>query len=70
MSFIVKFFDRCNNTTTDLPGAAFTPPGFNLVILDKTVTLPAGAKSAAVVAVTQNPAAAASAPILLGSDSC
>jgi hypothetical protein len=70
VSFIVKFFDRCTGTTTDLPGASFTPPGFNLVILDKTITLPAGAKSAAVVVVTQNPAAAASAPILLGSDSC
>jgi hypothetical protein len=70
VSFIVKFFDRCTGTTTDLPGAAFTPPGFTLVILDKTVTLPAGAKSAAVVVVTQNPAAAASAPILLGASSC
>jgi hypothetical protein len=70
VSFIVKFFDRCTGTTTDLPGASFTPPGFTLVILDKTVTLPAGAKSAAVVVVTQNPAAAASAPILLGADSC
>ncbi|HET7467806.1 MAG TPA: hypothetical protein VFL29_14200 [Candidatus Dormibacteraeota bacterium] len=70
VSFIVKFFDRCSGTTTDLPGASFTPPGFNLVILDKTVQLPQGAKSAAVVAVTQTPAVAASAPILLGADSC
>jgi hypothetical protein len=70
VSFILKFFDRCTGTTTDLPGAAFTPPGYTLVILDKTVTLPAGAKSGAVVAVTQNPSAAASTPVLLGADSC
>ena len=70
VSFIVKYFDRCKGTTTDLQGANFTPPGFNLVILDKSLTLPQGAKSAAIVAVTQTPAAAASAPVLLGADSC
>lgn len=70
VSFIVKFFDRCKGTTTDLPGASFTPPGFNLVILDKTDQLPSDAKAGAVVVVTQSPAAAASAPILLGADSC
>jgi len=70
VSFIIKYFDRCAGTTQDLPGASFTPPGFNVVILDKTVTLPAGPKSAAVVAVTQSPSMAASAPITLGADSC
>ena len=70
VSFIVKYFDRCAGTTQDLPGAAFTPPGFNHVILDKTVTLPAGPKAAAVVAVAQSPSVAASAPITLGADSC
>ena len=70
VSFIIKYFDRCAGTTQDLPGASFTPPGFNVVILDKTVTLPAGPKSAAVVVVTQSPSTAASAPITLGADSC
>jgi hypothetical protein len=70
VSFIIKYFDRCAGTTQDLPGASFTPPGFNVVILDKTVTLPAGPKSAAVVAVTQSPSVAASAPITLGANSC
>ena len=70
VSFIIKYFDRCAGTTQDLAGAGFTPPGFNVVILDKSVTLPAGAKSAAVVVVTQSPSMAASAPITLGGDSC
>ena len=70
VSFVIKYFDRCAGTTQDLPGASFTPPGFILVILDKTVTLPAGPKSAAVVVVTQSPSVAASAPITLGGDSC
>ena len=70
VSFIIKYFDRCAGTTQDLPGAGFTPPGFNLVILDKTVTLPAGPKAAAVVVVTQSPSVAASAPITLGANSC
>lgn len=70
VSFIVKFFDRCSGQTTDLPGTGFTPPGFNVVILDKSISLPQGAKSAAIVAVTQTPAVAASAPLLLGADSC
>ena len=70
VSFIIKYFDRCAGTTQDLPGASFTPPGFNVVILDKTVTLPAGPKAAAVVVVTQSPSVAASAPITLGANSC
>ena len=70
VSFIIKYFDRCAGTTQDVPGAGFTPPGFNVVILDKTVTLPAGPKAAAVVVVTQSPSVAASAPITLGANSC
>jgi hypothetical protein len=70
VSFIIKYFDRCAGSTQDLPGAGFTPPGFNVVILDKTVTLPAGPKAAAVVVVTQSPSVAASAPITLGANSC
>ncbi|HEY2597560.1 MAG TPA: hypothetical protein VGJ79_03685 [Candidatus Dormibacteraeota bacterium] len=71
LGYILKFFDRCTGTTTSLPGRSFTPtegfiradPGF------QTVTLPA-AKSAALVAVSTTPAAAASAPLLLGASSC
>jgi hypothetical protein len=73
LGYTLKFFDRCTGTTKDLPGRSFKPssgfiradPGF------QTVTLPAGAKSAALVAVSTTPAAAASAPLLLGStDTC
>jgi len=72
LGYVLKFFDRCTGTTTDLPGRSFQPsskfsradPGF------QTVALPAGAKSAALVAISTTPAAAASAPMLLGADSC
>jgi hypothetical protein len=72
LGYTLKFFDRCANTTKDLPGRSFKPstgfiradPGF------QTITLPAGVKSAALVAVSTTPAAAASAPLLLGVDSC
>ena len=71
LGYTLKFFDRCKGTTTDLPGRHFTPPtpfvradpGF------ENVTLPS-AKSAALVAVSTTPAVAASAPILLGAESC
>jgi hypothetical protein len=69
VGFALKFFDRCTGTTTDLPGPNnYTPPGYTVVILEKTVTIPAGAKSAALVAVSTVPAVAASAPLLLGSE--
>ena len=72
LGYVLKFFDRCTGTTTSLPGRSFKPssgfiradPGF------QTVTLPTGSKSAALVAVSTTPAAAASAPLLLGSDTC
>jgi hypothetical protein len=70
VSYIVKFFDRCANTTTDLPGGGFTPPGFNIVDITSNPPLPSGAKSAAIVAVTTSPSSAASAPLLLGADTC
>jgi hypothetical protein len=70
VAYIVKFFDRCTGVTTDLPGPnPFTPPGYNVVILDKNLTLPS-AKSAAIVAVSTTPAAAASTPLLLGASTC
>ena len=70
----LKFFDRCSGLTTDLPGPpAFTPPGYAVVIPRDhwAVNLPGGVKSGALVAVTDQPGTAASAPLLLGSsDSC
>jgi hypothetical protein len=69
VGFALKFYDRCTGTTTDLPGPNnYTPPGYTVVILEKNVTLPAGAKSAALIAVSTVPAVAASAPLLLGSE--
>jgi hypothetical protein len=71
VAYILKFFDRCSGQTTDLPGNNFTPPGFTTVdITTGSVALPAGAKSAALVAVTTSPSTAASPPLPLGGDSC
>jgi hypothetical protein len=73
VSYILKFFDRCTGTTTDLPGPnAYTPPGYNIVIPTDhlAVSIPTGVKSGALVAVAQQPAVAASAPLMLGGDSC
>jgi len=71
VAYVLKFFDRCTGTTTDLPGNHFTPPGFTTVdITTANVALPSGAKSAALVAVTTSPTSAASAPLMLGADTC
>lgn len=73
VSYILKFFDRCTGTTTDLPGPnPYTPPGYNIVIPTDhwSVSLPTGVKSGALVAVAQQPAVATSAPLMLGGDSC
>ena len=70
VAYTLKFFDRCTGTTTDLPGNHYTPPGFIRVDITSVVSLPTGAKSAALVAVSTTPAVTASAPLLLGSDSC
>ncbi len=73
VSFNLKLFDRCTGQSTDLPGPPpFTPPGYAIVIPRDswTVSLPSGLKSAALVAITQQPVTAASAPLMLGSDSC
>ncbi|HEV2034630.1 MAG TPA: hypothetical protein VGU71_10615 [Candidatus Dormibacteraeota bacterium] len=71
IAYTLKFFDRCTGKTTDLPGNNFTPPGFTTVdITTAGVQLPAGAKSAALVAVTTTPSVAASPPLLLGGTSC
>jgi len=74
VEYMVKLFDRCANTTKDLPGPnPYTPPGYVVVIPTNTnwpVSIPAGTKSAAIVVVTKQPTAAASAPFLLGGESC
>jgi len=73
VSYILKFFDRCTGTTTDLPGPkAYTPPGYVVVIPTDhwPVSIPSGVKSGALVAVAQQPGVAASAPLLLGANSC
>ena len=72
LGYVLKFFDRCTGTTTPLPGRSFKPPS-GFIRADpgfQTVTLPTGSKSAALVAVSTTPTAAASAPLLLGSDTC
>jgi hypothetical protein len=73
VSYVVKFFNRCTGETKDLPGPnAYTPPGYTVVIPTDhwAVSIPSGVKSGAIVAVAQQPAVAASAPLLLGADSC
>jgi hypothetical protein len=74
VEYMVKFFDRCANTTKDLPGPnPYTPPGYVVVIPTNTnwpVSIPSGTKSAAIVVVTKQPTVAASAPFLLGGESC
>jgi hypothetical protein len=75
VSYIIKFFDRCTGQTTDLPGAGTTTPSSGYIVAIPTdhlaVNIPSGVKSGALVAVSQTPAAAASPPLLIGSqDSC
>jgi hypothetical protein len=70
VSYITNYFDRCTGTTTQLPGGSFTPAGFTRVDIQRVLTLPTGAKSAALVAVSNSPTAAASSPLLLGGDTC
>jgi hypothetical protein len=75
VSYTLKFFNRCTGTTTDLPGPSktTTPPSGYIVSVPTdhlTVRIPSGVKSGALVAVSQQPGVAASAPLLLGSDTC
>jgi hypothetical protein len=73
-SYTLKFFDRCTGVTTDLPGAKSTTPASGYIVSVPTehlaVNIPSGVKSGALVAVAQTPGVAASAPLLLGGDSC
>jgi hypothetical protein len=74
VSYTLKFFDRCNGQTTDLPGAKTTTPATGYIVSVPTdhlaVRIPSGVKSGALVAVSQTPGVAASAPLLLGGDTC
>jgi hypothetical protein len=73
ISYVLQFFDRCTGTTTQFPGPKpYTPPGYAIVIPSDhwPVSIPSGVKSGALVAVAQQPAVAASAPLLLGGTTC
>jgi len=74
VSYTIKFFDRCTGQTTDLPGPTATTPASGYIVMIPTdhwsVTIPSGVKSGAIVAVTSSPAIAASAPLLIGGNSC
>jgi hypothetical protein len=74
ISYTLKFFDRCTGVTTDLPGTQTTTSSSGWIVGIPTdhlnVRLPAGAKSAALVAVSTKPGVAQSAPLLLGADTC
>jgi hypothetical protein len=75
VSYVLKFFDRCTGTTTDLPGRSATAgnstfPKFSVSEVSTGVSLPTGAKSAALYAVTQSPSVVQSPPLLLGADTC
>lgn len=71
VTYTLKFFDRCSGQTTDLPGSGTTTPASGYIVAIPTdhlnVNIPAGVKSGALIAVAQTPAVAASAPLLLGS---
>jgi len=74
VGYTLKFFDRCTGQTTDLPGTRTTTASTGYIVAipadHLAAALPAGVKSGALVAVTQQPAVAASAPLLLGGTSC
>lgn len=72
VAYTLKFFDRCTGQTTDLPGPSSTTGSVGWIVIipaDKwPVNIPNGVKSGALIAVTQKPSIAASAPLLLGSE--
>src|SRR5690348_2440580 len=74
VAYALKFFDRCTGQSTDLQGTRTTTPATGWIVAIPTdhlaVTIPAGVKSGAIVAVSSAPATAASAPLLLGAESC
>ena len=74
VSYIIRFFNRCTGDTVDLTSAGTTTPpsGFIVAIPNDhlAVAIPSGVKSGALVAISQQPAVAASAPLLLGASTC
>ena len=71
VAYTVNFFDRCTGVTTAVGGGHFTPPGFIRVDITSQLSLPSGAKTGALVAVTSTPAAAeTTTPLILGPDTC
>src|SRR5438552_4224005 len=74
VSYVIRFFNRCTGQTTDLPGPSDTTPASGYIVEIPTdhwpVSIPSGVKSGAIVAVTQSPAIAASAPLLIGGNTC
>lgn len=72
VAYNLKFFDRCTGTITDLPGPKSTTGSAGWIVIipaDKwNVNIPSGVKSGALIAVSSQPSVAASAPLLLGSD--
>jgi hypothetical protein len=75
VSYTLKFFDRCTGQTTELPGRSATAgnaqfPKFSVSEISTNVSLPGGAKSAALVVVTSQPSAVQSPPLLLGASTC
>ena len=74
VAYTIRFFNRCTGDTLDLPGAGTTTPASGYIVAIPTdhlsVSIPGGVKSGAVVAVSSSPAVAASAPVLIGAESC
>ena len=71
VAYTVNFFDRCTGVTTAVGGGHFAPPGFIRVDITSQLSLPSGAKTGGLVAVTRTPAEAeTTTPLILGPDSC
>ena len=72
VAYNLKFFDRCTGQTTDLPGPTSTTGSVGWIVIIPSdhwgVNIPSGVKSGALIAVAQKPSVAASAPLMLGSD--
>ncbi len=74
IGYTIKFFNRCTGVTIDLPGVNTTTPASGYIVAIPTdhlaVNIPGGVKSGAIVAVSSQPAVAASTPLLIGADTC
>jgi len=71
VAWAFKVFNRCTGVSDDLPGVEVTLDSSNIGAFGSSnLNLPSGLTSAALVAVTSKPGAAASAPLLLGASTC